>query len=141
MHSPIYNVSEEEGDDSDTNAQLGRRRNAKQGGGLDGRDAARPTGSDGRPSNNGGRNISQAHRSVGGHGSDPIARSTQTNRRTKNSERPQSPKGGRGVGVAATEVPHTVRPRKNGVRWTAYLALLIMSLFFRGAYMDSVYTL
>jgi hypothetical protein len=107
VQSPIYNVSEEESDDSDTIAELPRRRNAKKGGSLDGRHAARPAGSDGRPPNNGGRNTSQAQRSVGGHGSVPVARSTESNRRTKNPVGPRSPKGGRGVGVAATEVPHT----------------------------------
>lgn len=116
----IYNMSEEEGDDSDTKTQLARRMNAKKGGCMDGRDAACTTGADGRPSNSGGRNTSQEHRSMGGNASDHVARPTQTYRRTKIADRPQSPKPSRPVGVASTEVPQTLRPRKNGVRRTIY---------------------
>ena len=134
----IHNVSEEEDDDSDTRTQIARRRNAKQGGCLDASDAARTIGYDGRPTNSGGRNTSQPHRSVGGNGSDPVAVSTQGQRRPRNSERPQSPKSGRAVGVAAAEVPQTLRPRKNGVRWTIARSLLFIDSFCGDAYMECV---
>lgn len=116
----MQNMSEEEGDDSNTKTQLARRRNAKKGGCMDGRDAACTTGADGRPSNSGGRNTLQARYSMGGIASDHVARPTQTYRRTKIGDRPQSPKPSRPVGVASTEVPQTLRPRKNGVRGTIY---------------------
>ena len=41
---------------------------------------------------------------------------TQTYRRQRNSENAPSTQPTKGVGVAATEVPATLRPRKNGVR-------------------------
>ena len=49
------------------------------------------------------------------------APSTLTYRRTKNSENAPSTEPSRAVGVAATEVPGTLRPRKNGVSSDAML--------------------
>lgn len=121
--SPIYNRPDEEGDDSDSQTELPPRRITKKGVCLDGRQAGRSTVAAARPSNSGGRNSSQAHRSVGANGSEHCPQTTQTYRRQKNAERPHSPKTGRGVGVATTEVPHTVQPRKNGVRTIVYYAL------------------
>jgi hypothetical protein len=126
----IHNVSEEEDDDSDTRTQIARRRNAKQVGGLDASDATRATRHDGRPTNSGGRNTSQPQRSVGGNGSNPVPISTQGQRRPRNTDRPQSPKSGRAVGVAAAEVPQTLRPRKNGVSWTIASSLLFITSFW-----------
>jgi hypothetical protein len=49
--------------------------------------------------------------------------STQTYRRMKSSGNAPSTQPTRAVGVAATEVPGTLRPRKNGVSATEFLLL------------------
>jgi hypothetical protein len=52
---------------------------------------------------------------------DPKPACTQTYRRLKGSQNAPSTQPAKGVGVVATEVPETLRPRKNGVRHTASL--------------------
>lgn len=129
----IYNMSDEEGTDSDTKTEVSPRRTPKKATGLDGRDGARTAGGVGRPSLIGARNILQPLRAGAVNASDQVPRGTQTYRRQNKPERPQSPKSSRAVAVATTEVPQTMRPRKNGVSWNTYSPILFRNCFFGNA--------
>lgn len=115
----IQNSSEEEGDDSFAEMMSPPRRSQKRTVVVDGGREEGTTDVAGRPRNGSGRNTTQAAASVGTPGGDQDIPRTQTYRRLKSLEHGHSGQPNRGIGVAATEAPQSMHPRKNGVSHNA----------------------
>lgn len=114
-NTQIYNLLEDEGDDSDTEIMVTPRR-GKNSVDVDGEEGEGIGGSVERLHGRRERKSPAGTRTVGGTRSDEPRRSTQANRMLKLGEQTQNKQVGRAAGVPAAEVPPKMVPRKNGVR-------------------------
>lgn len=125
----MYNFSEEEENDSETETLSPPRRSEKRSVAIDFGEGEETTAAAGRPRSSSDRKTTQACRSLATPACERVPPTTQTYRRQKNSDEAHGVQPSRGSGVAATEVPQTLNPRKNGVSYKAYLLVQCLSVF------------
>lgn len=125
----MYNLSEEEEDDSETETMSPPKRSERRSVAIEIGEGEGATTAGGRPRSSSDRNTAQASRLPPTSSSERVPPTTQTYRRQKNCDEAHGVQPSKGSGAAGTEVPHSLNPRKNGVSFKAYLLVQCLSVF------------